>query len=341
MDFEFRKVLVTGAAGFIGFHLAKRLLDNGYEVAGIDNVNAYYDVSLKQARLEILDSYPKFSFLKMELSDTASLDDLFGWHQFDVVVNLAAQAGVRYSLENPQAYVNSNLVGFVNILEACRHHAVRHLVFASSSSVYGANTKMPFSVHHNIDHPVSLYAAPKKANELTAHVYSHLYGLCCTGLRFFTVYGPWGRPDMALFLFTRAILENKPIQVYNHGKMQRDFTYIDDIIEGVVRVMGRLPAVNPNWDGDSPDPGTSYVPYRIYNIGNNNPVELNTFIETIENALGRQAKKEFLDLQPGDVVATYADVDDLMNDVGFKPRTPIKKGIQRFVSWYKEYYGIK
>ncbi len=341
MDFEFRKVLVTGAAGFIGFHLAKRLLDNGYEVAGIDNVNAYYDVSLKQARLEILDSYPKFSFLKMELSDTASLDDLFGWHQFDVVVNLAAQAGVRYSLENPQAYVNSNLVGFVNILEACRHHAVRHLVFASSSSVYGANTKMPFSVHHNIDHPVSLYAATKKANELMAHVYSHLYGLCCTGLRFFTVYGPWGRPDMALFLFTRAILENKPIQVYNHGKMQRDFTYIDDIIEGVVRVMGRLPAVNPNWDGDSPDPGTSYVPYRIYNIGNNNPVELNTFIETIENALGRQAKKEFLDLQPGDVVATYADVDDLMNDVGFKPRTPIKKGIQRFVSWYKEYYGIK
>lgn len=341
MDFEFRKVLVTGAAGFIGFHLAKRLLDNGYEVAGIDNVNAYYDVSLKQARLEILDSYPKFSFLKMELSDTASLDDLFGWHQFDVVVNLAAQAGVRYSLENPQAYVNSNLVGFVNILEACRHHAVRHLVFASSSSVYGANTKMPFSVHHNIDHPVSLYAATKKANELMAHVYSHLYGLCCTGLRFFTVYGPWGRPDMALFLFTRAILENKPIQVYNHGKMQRDFTYIDDIIEGVVRVMGRLPAANPNWDGDSPDPGTSYVPYRIYNIGNNNPVELNTFIETIENALGRQAKKEFLDLQPGDVVATYADVDDLMNDVGFKPRTPIKKGIQRFVSWYKEYYGIK
>ncbi len=340
MDLEFKRILVTGTAGFIGFHLAKRLLDDGYDVVGIDNVNAYYDVGLKEARLDELAPYQTFSFLKMELSDKQSLDDLFGQHHFDVVVNLAAQAGVRYSLENPQAYVDSNLVGFVNILEACRHHAVKHLVFASSSSVYGANTKMPFSVHHNVDHPVSLYAATKKANELMAHTYSHLYGLCCTGLRFFTVYGPWGRPDMALFLFTRAILEDKPIQVFNHGKMQRDFTYIDDIIEGVVRVMGRLPAANPNWKGDRPDPGTSYVAYKIYNIGNNNPVELNTFIETIENALGRRAKKEFLDLQPGDVVATYADVDDLMRDVGFKPQTPIKEGIERFVSWYREFYGL-
>jgi len=340
MDLEFKRVLVTGTAGFIGFHLAKRLLDDGYDVVGIDNLNAYYDVGLKEARLDELAPYPGFLFLKMELSDKKSLDDLFGQHRFDVVVNLAAQAGVRYSLENPQAYVDSNLVGFVNILEACRHHAVKHLVFASSSSVYGANTKMPFSVHHNIDHPVSLYAATKKANELMAHVYSHLYGLCCTGLRFFTVYGPWGRPDMALFLFTRAILENKPIQVFNHGKMQRDFTYIDDIIEGVVRVMGRLPAANPNWNGERPDPGTSYVAYKIYNIGNNNPVELNTFIETIESALGQQAEKEFCDLQPGDVVATYADVDDLMRDVGFKPQTPIEKGIERFVSWYREYYGL-
>jgi UDP-glucuronate 4-epimerase len=341
MDFEFKKVLVTGAAGFIGFHLAQRLLAEGYKVVGLDNVNSYYDVGLKEARLAKLADNKTFSFVKMDLSDRESLNELFGRHKFDVVVNLAAQAGVRYSLENPHAYVDSNLVGFVNILEGCRHHNVKHLVFASSSSVYGANTKMPFSVHHNVDHPVSLYAATKKANELMAHVYSHLYGLCCTGLRFFTVYGPWGRPDMALFLFTRAILEDQPIRVFNHGKMQRDFTYIDDIVEGVVRVMGRLPAANPGWDGDQPDPGTSYVPYKIYNIGNNNPVELNTFIETIEKSLGRQAQKEFCDLQPGDVVATYADVDDLMNDVGFKPRTPIEKGIEHFVSWFKAYYGHK
>jgi UDP-glucuronate 4-epimerase len=339
MSIEYKRVLVTGTAGFIGFHLARRLSEDGLEVVGIDNLNPYYDVGLKKARLEELDGYRNFSFSKMDLSDQKGLEQLFGDNQFEVVVNLAAQAGVRYSLENPHAYVNSNLAGFVNILECCRHHKVKHLVFASSSSVYGANTKMPFSVHHNVDHPVSLYAATKKANELMAHVYSHLYGLCCTGLRFFTVYGPWGRPDMALFLFTQAILENKPIQVFNHGKMRRDFTYIDDIIEGVVRVMGRLPAPNPNWSGNKPDPGTSYVPYKIYNIGNNNPVELNTFIETIENALGRQAKKKFLDLQPGDVVATYADVDDLMQDVGFKPQTPIETGIKRFVSWFKEYYG--
>jgi UDP-glucuronate 4-epimerase len=340
MDFQYKRVLVTGAAGFIGFHLARRLLDDGVGVIGIDNLNTYYDVGLKKARLKELADQRDFTFVKMDLADQKELQRLFGEYRFDVVANLAAQAGVRYSLENPQAYVESNLVGFVNILECCRHHQIDHLVFASSSSVYGANTRMPFSVHHNVDHPVSLYAATKKANELMAHTYSHLYGLCCTGLRFFTVYGPWGRPDMALFLFTRAILDNKPIQVFNHGKMQRDFTYIDDIIEGVVRVMGKLPAPNPEWNGANPDPGSSYVPYKIYNIGNNNPVELNTFIQTIENALGRQARKEYLDLQPGDVVATYADVDDLMRDVGFKPQTPIATGIQRFVDWFQAYYGI-
>jgi UDP-glucuronate 4-epimerase len=287
MDFQYKRVLVTGAAGFIGFHLARRLLDDGVGVIGIDNLNTYYDVGLKKARLKELADQRDFTFVKMDLADQKELQRLFGEYRFDVVANLAAQAGVRYSLENPQAYVESNLVGFVNILECCRHSQIDHLVFASSSSVYGANTRMPFSVHHNVDHPVSLYAATKKANELMAHTYSHLYGLCCTGLRFFTVYGPWGRPDMALFLFTRAILDNKPIQVFNHGKMQRDFTYIDDIIEGVVRVMGKLPAPNPEWNGANPDPGSSYVPYKIYNIGNNNPVELNTFIQTIENALGR------------------------------------------------------
>ncbi len=341
MKLEFKSVLVTGAAGFIGFHLARRLLEDGVRVVGIDNVNPYYDVRLKEARLDQLAGQRNFVFVKMDLVDQKGLEQLFGDYQFDVVVNLAAQAGVRYSLENPQAYVNSNLVGFVNILECCRHQQVEHLVFASSSSVYGANTKMPFSIHHNVDHPVSLYAATKKANELMAHVYSHLYGLCCTGLRFFTVYGPWGRPDMALFLFTQAIVNNKPIQVFNHGKMQRDFTYIDDIIEGVVRVMQKLPTPNSNWKGDNPDPGTSYVPYKIYNIGNNNPVELNTFIQTIEKALGCRAQKEYLDLQPGDVVATYADVDDLMHDVGFKPQTPIETGIQRFVEWFKGYYGYE
>ena len=267
--------------------------------------------------------------------------NIFKSSKFDVVVNLAAQAGVRYSLKNPQAYVDANIVGFVNLLECCRHNHVRHLVFASSSSVYGANTKMPFSVHHNVDHPVSLYAASKKANELMAHTYSHLFGLPCTGLRFFTVYGPWGRPDMALFLFTRAILEQKSIQVFNHGKMQRDFTYIDDIIEGVVRVMNRLPEPNPTWSGDDPDPGTSYTGYKIYNIGNNNPVELMEFIAVIERVLGQKAKKEFLDLQPGDVPATYADVDDLIKDVDFKPGTSIDTGIRRFIAWFKEYYGYK
>ena len=337
--FEYKNVLVTGAAGFIGFQLSKRLLDNGINVVGLDNLNAYYSVKLKEDRLAQLEGHPRFTFARLDLADRAGMERLFAANRFDVVVNLAAQAGVRYSLKNPQAYIEANIVGFTNILEGCRHHAVKHLVFASSSSVYGANTKMPFSVHHNVDHPVSLYAASKKANELMAHTYSHLYGLPCTGLRFFTVYGPWGRPDMALFLFTDAILKGRPIQVFNHGRMQRDFTYIDDIVEGVVRVMGRLPSPNPAWSGDRPDPGTSYAPYKIYNIGNNQPVELNAFIATIESVLGRTAQKEFLDMQPGDVPATFADVDDLIADVGFKPATPIREGIERFIAWYKSYYG--
>jgi len=339
VNFKYEKVLVTGAAGFIGFQLSRRLLNDGIRVTGVDNLNPYYDVQLKQDRLDRLLAADNFTFVNLDLADRKALEDLFDNNVFDVVVNLAAQAGVRYSLTNPHAYIDSNIVGFVNILECCRHHKVKHLVFASSSSVYGANTHMPFSIHHNVDHPVSLYAATKKANELMAHTYSHLYGLGCTGLRFFTVYGPWGRPDMALFLFTKAIAEGRPIQVFNHGKMQRDFTYIDDIIEGIVRVMARLPEPNPAWRGDNPDPGTSYVPYKLYNIGNNNPVELLEFIEEIEKALDRQAKKEFVDLQPGDVVATYADVDDLMQDVGFKPETPIATGIRHFVRWYRDYYS--
>lgn len=339
MNFQFNRVLVTGAAGFIGFHLSRRLLKDGCHVTGIDNLNPYYDVKLKEARLEKLTAFENFSFYKIDLSDKKSLEAIFNNTKYDVVVNLAAQAGVRYSIENPQAYVDSNIVGFVNLLECCRHNDVKHLVFASSSSVYGANTKMPFSVHNNVDHPVSLYAATKKANELMAHSYSHLYGMHCTGLRFFTVYGPWGRPDMALFLFTKAILEEKPIKVFNHGRMQRDFTYIDDIIEGVVRIMGRLPEPDPTWNGDNPDPGTSYARYKIYNIGNNNPVELMEFIGVIEKILGKKAKKEFLDLQPGDVPATYADIDDLIKDVGFKPETTIETGIKQFILWYNEYYG--
>jgi UDP-glucuronate 4-epimerase len=339
MKFKFNNVLVTGAAGFIGYHLCFRLLNDGCTVTGIDNLNPYYDVNLKQARIERLIPFKRFSFVKTDISDKERLENIFKSSEFDVVVNLAAQAGVRYSLENPRAYVDANIVGFVNILECCRHSHIRHLVFASSSSVYGANTNMPFSVHHNVDHPVSLYAASKKANELMAHTYSHLFGLACTGLRFFTVYGPWGRPDMALFLFTRAILEQNPINVFNHGKMQRDFTYIDDIIEGVVRVMHRIPEPNPTWNGDDPDPGTSYAGYKIYNIGNNNPVELMKFIRVIEDVLQQKAQKEFLELQPGDVIATYADIDDLIKDVGFKPSTPIETGIRRFVEWFKEYYG--
>lgn len=337
---SFNNVLVTGAAGFIGNHLSERLVKEGARVVGLDNLNDYYDVALKKDRLNRLKPYGNFSFVKANLEDRLALERIFEENAVDVVVNLAAQAGVRYSLINPQAYVDANIVGFVNLLECCRHHHVKHLVFASSSSVYGANTNMPFSVHDNVDHPVSLYAATKKANELMAHTYSHLFSLPCTGLRFFTVYGPWGRPDMALFLFTKAILEGNPIKVFNHGKMRRDFTYIDDIVEGVVRVMRRLPMPNPKWTGDHPDPGTSYAPYRIYNIGNNQPVELMRFIETIENVIGKKADKILMDLQPGDVPATYADVDDLMMDVGFKPATPIEAGIEKFIAWYNNYYEV-
>ena len=333
------KILVTGAAGFIGFHLSKRLLERGDEVIGLDSVNNYYDVNLKKARLAQLEGSPGFRFVKMSLEDREGLLGLFKEERLDKVVNLAAQAGVRYSLVNPYAYIDANIVGFINILEGCRHNGVKHLVFASSSSVYGANTKMPFSVHDNVDHPVSLYAATKKANELMAHTYSYLYKLPCTGLRFFTVYGPWGRPDMALFLFTKAILEDRPIDVFNHGKMRRDFTYIDDIVEGVVRVVDKIAGPNPKWSGDAPDPATSYAPYKNYNIGNNNPVELMRFIEVLEEALGKKAVKNLLPLQPGDVPATYADVDDLTRDVGFKPATSIEDGIKRFVKWYKDYYG--
>lgn len=334
------KILVTGAAGFIGFHLAKILLDRGDEVVGLDNLNDYYDVSLKQARLQQILNHPGFRFVKLDLADREGMAELFRQEQFDRVVNLAAQAGVRYSLKNPHAYIDSNLVGFMNILEGCRHNNVKHLVFASSSSVYGANTRMPFSVHHNVDHPVSLYAASKKANELMAHTYAHLYNLPVTGLRFFTVYGPWGRPDMALFIFSKAILEGKPIDVFNYGKMRRDFTYIDDIVEGVVRTLDNTAQPNPDWTGDAPDPCTSSAPYRLYNIGNNQPVELMYLIQTLEKALGRSAEKNLLPIQPGDVPATYADVDDLVRDVGFKPSTSIEEGVGRFVDWYRGYYQV-
>ena len=336
---KFKNILVTGAAGFIGFHLSLRLLGRGCAVTGLDNLNDYYDVGLKKDRLARLVLKETFAFEKIDLADRPAMAAPFRDNAFDAVVNLAAQAGVRYSLVNPQAYIDSNIVGFSNILEGCRHSNVRHLVFASSSSVYGANTNMPFSIHNNVDHPVSLYAASKKSNELMAHAYSHLYGLVCTGLRFFTVYGPWGRPDMAYFLFTLAILEEKPIKVFNHGKMERDFTYIDDIIEGVVRVIENTASPDRDWSGDHPDPGTSYAPFRIYNIGNNSPVGLLEFIETIEKALGREAIKEFMDLQPGDVPATCADVEDLVRDVGFKPDTPLDVGIGKFIEWYREYYG--
>lgn len=333
-------ILVTGSAGFIGFHLSQILLERGFEVVGLDNVNDYYDVSLKEARLSELAKYPNFSFHKLDLADREGMENLFGNQQFHTVINLAAQAGVRYSLKNPHAYVNSNVVGFMNILEGCRHSDVKHLIFASSSSVYGANTKMPFAVQDNVDHPVSLYAATKKANELMAHTYSHLYGLPTTGLRFFTVYGPWGRPDMAPMLFTNAILTGKPIDVFNYGKMQRDFTYIDDIVEGIVQVMYKIPEPNPDLIGDITDAGTSKAPYKIYNIGNNQPIELMYFIEVLEKCLGKTAEKNILPMQPGDVVATYADVDDLIKDVGFKPDTPIEVGVERFVTWYRSYYKI-
>jgi UDP-glucuronate 4-epimerase len=334
------RVLITGVAGFIGFHLGKRLLARGDEVLGLDNLNDYYDVTLKKARLAQLKGQPGFRFHKLDLADREGIPRLFKKHKPEVVVNLAAQAGVRYSQENPHAYIDSNLLGFTNILEGCRHFGVKHLVYASSSSVYGANTKMPFSVHDNVDHPVSLYGASKKANELMAHTYSHLYGLPATGLRFFTVYGPWGRPDMALFLFTKAILKGQPINVFNYGKMRRDFTYIDDIVEGVVRVLDRPAEPNRTWSGDSPDPGSSAAPYKLYNIGNHNPVELMRFIEVLEDRLGVKAVKNMLPLQSGDVPATYADVDDLVRDVGFKPSTPIEVGIERFVTWYRSYYRV-
>ena len=330
---------MTGAAGFIGFHVSRRLLDRGDEVVGLDNLNDYYDVRLKHDRLAQLEGRARFRFVKADVADRDAVERLFDAEKPDLVIHLAAQAGVRYSVQNPHAYADSNLVGFLNILEGGRHHGIKHLAYASSSSVYGANTAMPFSVHHNVDHPVSLYGATKKANELMAHAYSHLYRLPTTGLRFFTVYGPWGRPDMALFKFTQSILAGRPIDVYNYGRMQRDFTYIDDIAEGVVRVADHVPEPNPAWSADAPDPGTSRAPYKIYNIGNHQPVELLYFIEVLESCLGRKAEKNLLPIQPGDVPATYADVDDLMRDVGFQPATPIEEGIARFVAWYREYYG--
>lgn len=348
------KILVTGSAGFIGFHLAKRLIARGDEVVGLDIINDYYDVRLKYDRLantgieEEAIAYGKpvtsklhknYRFVQLKLEDKAAIDRLFAEEQFDAVCNLAAQAGVRYSLINPQAYIDSNIVGFVNLLEACRHNRIKHLVYASSSSVYGLNESMPFSTSDNVDHPVSLYAASKKSNELMAHTYSHLFGIPTTGLRFFTVYGPWGRPDMALFLFTEAILKDEPIQVFNHGKMVRDFTYVDDIVEGVIRVIDHPPGGNPAWSGKNPDPSSSPAPYKIYNIGNNAPVELMRFIDAIEHMLGKEAIKNMMPIQPGDVPATYADVQDLVEDLDYKPATSIQEGIKAFVSWYKEYYG--
>jgi len=332
------KILVTGAAGFIGSTLAHRLLDRGDEVVGIDNLNDYYDVRLKQARLDRLHARAGFVFQKLDIVERKTMSGLFAAGKFDAVVHLAAQAGVRYSIENPLAYIDSNVVGFMNVLEGCRHSRVGHLVFASSSSVYGANTRLPFSEHDNVDHPVSLYAATKKANELMAHTYAHLYGLSCTGLRFFTVYGPWGRPDMALFKFTEGILAGRPIPVFNRGEMVRDFTYIDDIVEGIVRVIGLPAAPAPGWSGDRPDPATSYAPWRVFNIGNSQPVKLMRYIEVLEQCLGRKAIVELLPMQPGDVRATIADVSDLEQAVGFRPRTAVEEGISKFVAWYKSYY---
>lgn len=330
-------VLLTGCAGFIGMHVAQILLGRGDRVVGIDNLNDYYDPGLKFDRLERLKLHANFKFIQGDIADRVAVEVLFAAEKFDRVINLAAQAGVRYSLKNPHAYIQSNLVGFCNLLEGCRHSSIEHFVYASSSSVYGANTRMPFSVHDNVDHPVSLYAASKKANELMAHTYSHLYGLPTTGLRYFTVYGPWGRPDMSPWLFTSAILEGRSIDVFNHGKMRRDFTYIDDIAEGTVRVLDRIPRPNADFSADAPDPGSSYAPYRVYNIGNHQPVELMTFIKTIEEALGQEAKKNFLPMQPGDVVTTYADVEDLKRDVGFEPNTPLAEGIAKWVAWYRSY----
>jgi UDP-glucuronate 4-epimerase len=335
-----QKILVTGAAGFIGYHLSQKLLSLGHSITGIDNLNDYYEPALKLSRLALLKDKANFTFYNLDLKDSEQVEGLFADGAFDVVVHLAAQAGVRYSIQNPHAYIDSNIKGFLNILEGSRHHRISHLIYASSSSVYGANTKMPFSVHDRVDHPISLYAATKKSNELMAHTYSHLYNIPTTGLRFFTVYGPWGRPDMAYFLFTRAILEGKPIKVFNNGQMQRDFTYVDDIVEGIARLIPQAPKPNPNWTGLNPDPASSFAPYRIYNIGNNQPVQLLRFIEVLEKELGKEAKKEFLPMQDGDVVATFANVDDLMHDVGFKPATSIENGLAQFVKWYLDYYRI-
>jgi UDP-glucuronate 4-epimerase len=334
------KILVTGAAGFIGAALSIRLLTRGDEVIGLDNLNDYYEVSLKEARLARLYGHPRFRFLRVDVSDRAAMEQVFKTEQPERVMHLAAQAGVRYSLTHPHAYVDANLVGFMTILEGCRQNGVEHLVYASSSSVYGANTRMPFSVHDNVDHPVSLYAATKKANELMAHTYSHLYGLPVTGLRFFTVYGPWGRPDMSLFSFTRSILAGQPIEVFNYGHHRRDFTYIDDLVEGVMRVIDAVARPNPAWSGDNPDPGTSRAPYRLYNIGNNHPVNLLRFIEVLEGCLGRVAEKKLLPMQPGDVPDTYADVKDLVDDVAYRPATPVEVGVERFVNWYRDYYQV-
>ena len=333
------KILVTGAAGFIGMYVSEVLLARGDEVVGLDNLNDYYDVSLKEARLARLEGKPGFRFVRADIADTLAILELFAHERFDGVIHLAAQAGVRYSLINPHAYVSANLAGFLNILEGCRHNAVKHLVYASSSSVYGGNTRLPFSEHDSVDHPVSLYAATKKSNELMAHTYSHLFGVPTTGLRFFTVYGPWGRPDMALFLFASAILAGRPIEIFNHGHMMRDFTYVDDIVEGVIRVLDRPAAPATDFNADQPDPATSNAPYRVFNIGNNQPVRLMDYIEALEMALGKVAEKRFMPMQPGDVPSTYADTSLLNNWVGFKPATPVKDGVERFVAWYREHYG--
>jgi UDP-glucuronate 4-epimerase len=332
-------VLVTGAAGFIGFHVARRLLENGRKVVGLDNINDYYDPKLKVARLAELAKLPGFTFAKLDLADREAIAELFAEHEFPFVVHLAAQAGVRYSLVNPHAYIDANVQGFMNVLEGCRHNGCRHLLYASSSSVYGANTSLPFSVHDNVDHPISLYAATKKANELMAHTYSHLYRLPATGLRFFTVYGPWGRPDMAMFLFATAIVEGKPLRLFNSGDMRRDFTYVDDVTEAVVRLVDRVPEPNPHWSGDAPDPATSKAPWRVYNIGNNTPVEVSHVVDLLEKEFGKPAIREMAPMQPGDVAETRADVDDLMRDVGFRPDTPIEEGIQRFAAWFRTWRG--
>jgi len=333
-------ILVTGAAGFIGYHVARRLLEGGRSVVGIDNLNAYYDPKLKDARLAELAKFPGFRFIKLDLADRARMAALFSEHRFANVVHLAAQAGVRHSLVDPFAYIDSNLVGFTNILEGCRHNGCRHLLYASSSSVYGSNTHMPFSVHDNVDHPLSLYGASKKANELMAHSYAHLFNLPTTGLRFFTVYGPWGRPDMAMWIFAKAIMAGQPIKLFNQGNMRRDFTFVDDIVESIERLIERSPAGDPNWNGDKPDPGSSSAPWRVYNIGNNNPVELLDVVALLEKSIGKKAIRELAPMQPGDVPATYADVDALMREVDFKPTTPIAEGIARFIEWYKGYHNL-